>query len=851
MNSVREAYGRLDWWEKALVQAYAWIAKHIFCQDFDRSFDKMVHRFTELNLSNLNQTAAKTYQAAYDLWQEDESPPKKHYGHKRVGYEDEIVNLYELGFKELPDINQCEQILVLNASGVKVSGLKNIQNLTDLTKLNLSGSNIRDVDDLAHFEDLKWLDLSYTFVQELPQDLDKLTHLEFLYLDGLEYEDFDLLLKLPALKVLSLTRMDLKQVPEALKRLPKGCKIYLWDNPLDQKIDSREEGPRFIYEQGSHPLRHPPGRRVFADVKLLHLPDLKGVEYLDLSNTEYEIENTCDFQELRELHLEQNGFTRLPEKVCKIRSLQELYLDNNSLETLPEALGDLINLKYLSLDDNCLQSLPRSIGRLKKLEVLSLKRSFNLHIPKTLLNCTSLKTVVLSWSRFDRLPEVLFSLPKTVLVILKDCELSEEDHETVQRMNDSYQGPQFFFPVRPAPVDQDGWEDSDHEEMAFSDFDERVSELKLSDYRFMFAPLDLGKYSGLRTLDLTGSAIHDLTPVYRITRLEKLIFVNAWRLQLLQPGLSKLSNLKIINFNQTFLDQIPREIGSLANLEELHLDNSYMRNFRFVKSLLKCKKFNLLSLRDNKYENAPEEVFVLPRLCRVRLENNPLSERAKKHLLRSTTKGRGPSFTWDNNIEKEKEWAPSKRRNQDVLTKWPEKISESVHEIDLSHQQIAHIPPLSAYKELKKLDLSYNKLEAFPKALFEITQLEELSLTGNPFKTIPEELFHLVRLKILKLESTDIERLPPQIGNLTKLEVLSLSSNKAFDSNPLPEELLHCIKLRLLDLTSCGFKALPEFLFFLPNRCLIKLLDNPLTALEKSKIRSWNKKRVGPRFLLH
>ena len=76
---------------------------------------------------------------------------------------------------------------------------------------------------------------------------------------------------------------------------------------------------------------------------------------------------------LKELDLEDNQLTSLPDWIGNLTNLEELNLNYNNLTSLPYSIGNLKNLERLYLHDNKLTSLPESIANLKNLRYLDLE----------------------------------------------------------------------------------------------------------------------------------------------------------------------------------------------------------------------------------------------------------------------------------------------------------------------------------------------------------------------------------------------------------------------------------------------------------------------------------------------
>jgi len=77
------------------------------------------------------------------------------------------------------------------------------------------------------------------------------------------------------------------------------------------------------------------------------------------------------------------------------------------------------------------------------------------------------------------------------------------------------------------------------------------------------------------------------------------------------------------------------------------------------------------------------------------------------------------------------------------------------------------------------LDLSLQKLRAFPEEVFEFPNLTHLYLPYNYFNTIPDAIGQMKQLKVLDLSGTYyLNSLPESMGQLANLEKLIIKDNK-------------------------------------------------------------------------
>ena len=103
----------------------------------------------------------------------------------------------------------------------------------------------------------------------------------------------------------------------------------------------------------------------------------------------------------------------------------------------------------------------------------------------------------------------------------------------------------------------------------------------------------------------------------------------------------------------------------------------------------------------------------------------------------------------------------------------------SLQTINLSHNRIKKLPDIQKWSTfLGNLDLSYNKMELFPKEVSGIS-LKMLNLAHNNFDEVPLGVCKIKTLEHLDLRGNeDIHELPSEMGRLTKLSTLSLAGLK-------------------------------------------------------------------------
>ena len=99
--------------------------------------------------------------------------------------------------------------------------------------------------------------------------------------------------------------------------------------------------------------------------------------------------------------------------------------------------------------------------------------------------------------------------------------------------------------------------------------------------------------------------------------------------------------------------------------------------------------------------------------------------------------------------------------------------------LDLSWNNITSLPE-SAHMSLpllKVLNLSHNKIQAFPLCIYQWMSLEELHLNDNSIRHVSANLTHLTALKVLDLSNNELYALPKGMSENNQFQYLKISGN--------------------------------------------------------------------------
>lgn len=279
----------------------------------------------------------------------------------------------------------------------------------------------------------------------------------------------------------------------------------------------------------------------------------------------------------------------------------------------------------------------------------------------------------------------------------------------------------------------------------------------------------------------------------------------------------KLLSLRIVNVRAS---KFPTNITEAYKLVSLELQRNFIK--KIPGSISRLGNLTILNLQCNELDKLPQGFSQLKNLQLLDLSSNRFS--------------RYPSVI--NNCTNLLQIDLSYNKIQ-IL---PDSINQlvKVAKINLAHNKISQIDNLSGMKNLRTLNLRFNRIatiktnaanlqnlyltnnrisnfeDIVPKlrALeiqenpitvinfkdFYPANMTSLSLNNAQLASIPGKLFtSLARLEKLELNENNLTRLPPEIGLLSKLVYLSVSRNKL---ESLPQEFSQLKNLRSLNLHS-------------------------------------------------
>ncbi|KAL9265866.1 Plant intracellular Ras-group-related LRR protein 8-like protein [Drosera capensis] len=228
-----------------------------------------------------------------------------------------------------------------------------------------------------------------------------------------------------------------------------------------------------------------------------------------------------------------------------------------------------------------------------------------------------------------------------------------------------------------------------------------------------------------------------------------------------------------------------------------------------------------------------------------KMNNAPVTSNYQRMMKKETTVERkNPNTRW---VEPQASLEDKKSRSQrwkvtgvialshSNLQAIPEEVwdcASSVRVLDLSNNQISHVPPkIASLTHIQKVLLSENKVSDNSiswESFANLGSLTYLSLSDNELTTLPASLGGLTSLRQLHVSNNKLTGLPNELGYLSNLEILNLNNNRL---SSIPASIGDCLSLVEVDLSSNLLVELPETFGCLLNLKALHVRNNGLKLL--------------------
>lgn len=156
--------------------------------------------------------------------------------------------------------------------------------------------------------------------------------------------------------------------------------------------------------------------------------------------------------------------------------------------------------------------------------------------------------------------------------------------------------------------------------------------------------------------------------------------------------------------------------------------------------------------------------------------------------------------------------------------------------LDLSNRHLFDIPELP-FKELRQLDVSYNRLSVIPQWIFDLPHLELMSFPGNGFSQ--SLVYDMLRLneKGVLVHSTGLKFEQNRLKTINFTYVSPYRGQQALD---FPEEIVKYFgSVDTVNISHNGLIKLPNWLFRIKHLENLLIAGNHFSASDLAKLKSF------------
>lgn len=576
--------------------------------------------------------------------------------------------------------------------------------------------------------------------------------------------------------------------------------------------------------------------------------------------------------QVRDLYLDFNRITRLPESAFRGTNAARLYLTANGLTSMDEKAFHSLSstLVLLDLDRNKLREYPAALDHLKRLRFLYLANnrlsrlsrddlaSFGMHLEAlslagnrmddfpfhALRNCPRLVHLNLAYNIIENVTADMFSDwgGNLEVLILKGNQISQLPARTFRHARKLRELSLSFNRIVTM---------SDEALVDLADTLESL-EMNMALEKAYFPSGLLKPLHQLQWLSLEHNRL-SILPASSLDHLHQLRYVSLEgnRLTNIANNLFKrLRKLRDIRLAYNLIESLgPRTFHNLHDVTTIVLANNRIHTilqaaFDHLPSLV------TLNLAQNRLENIEARAFrSLPLLVKIELQSNRLREFNWNIMANCTNPFMGASLNLSDNLVS-KLLSDTQEGvmhikvldlSHNFLSTFPDQrflaalTPRSLKKLLLRHNRITSLTDgmLSNCQDLYLLDLHHNHIEELEKeALTSARNLQIIDLSHNHLELLPAGFFsNLQLLRIINLSSNKLRMLPKDVFDGTVVDTLNLAHNHLV-SLPVSSLLSVASTLVHLDLSFNHIDHLDAVMLSkLTNLVSLNLAHNKLTLL--------------------
>ncbi|TPP62536.1 hypothetical protein FGIG_04097 [Fasciola gigantica] len=649
--------------------------------------------------------------------------------------------------RQLERLNEL-QMLLLAASKICFVPVA-VSKLLNLSLLDLSGNRIEEIPDCWDtLENLKVLDLSKNKIDKVPDSLYSLTQLQSLDLSENRLSELSpSISRLKGLQVFSCSFNIITCLPDKLTCLTNLLVLRLMNNRLCYL-------PRFfsnlssllILQLDCNSFDHFPHQ-------IFQCPSLIEFSITNNSVVGPVPQEFGNLRNMRNLNLAHNSCTGLPQTIGGLKHLEYLDFSGNKLRELEFSVAGLQKLEELSFSACGLMTVPEDIGLLKSLVILNLSTNKLDAFPPTISGFPKLTALLLSNNLFSSLPDWICLLDNLVVLELQGNKLSE-------------------LPT------------------GISRLSGTIRQIDLSHNLFESFPVSLCQpKSRLTYLCLDFNPLKEIPEeICHLKDLTHFTLAGCNNLTRLPPGMGSCTSLRMLRLNHCALESLPPSFAKLDSLKYLDLSHTNFSTF----PLVICYLTRLKVLLYDQNEGRP-----------LVIRDDPPGWFARSRVLYPEVN----SFTSVNF---------QAARSQDNFSMYPTleealkieveedsgvpalvgRLSQLTH-LSLQANGLFVLPDVFHTMNLRRLNLSHNRIYFLPSRFHKSKSLTHLYLHNNRIKELTEKFQQLKKLRVLTLVDNPLTCPPSEICSERKVSPVFyyLRRQKSFE-----EALLRTMCQTVLDM---------------------------------------------------
>jgi len=222
--------------------------------------------------------------------------------------------------------------------------------------------------------------------------------------------------KLNNLEKLDVSKNKLTRLPRGVRRVKELEELVVEECLFDEipvhRLSKNPSLKTVSFNRNHFPLNLAKGN--YDKLDFIEIFKLNNIGLHDIHPSFYLMSG------LKELQLQENHISSIPEGIGALQQLQKLSFYKNKLEKIPNDLFGLKNLVAVDFYYNALQVVPEEIGMLINLEILYLSHNKIYTLPESIGNLSLLSELYLHHNRFTALPSAISQLD-----ILETCRVNE------------------------------------------------------------------------------------------------------------------------------------------------------------------------------------------------------------------------------------------------------------------------------------------------------------------------------------------------------------------------------------------------------------------------------------------